>query len=196
MWQLCLASQPPVLISGILLLYCLQAPFWLGIRLPTSSFAQSARQARQLDLLHVLQGFVLGVLQEVSLALRMQTDTQETVRDRTHRSGPKAAILLSCVCHTVRCHGPGPRSCLKSPLPPVNASLWGRDWSPFGSPAPSSARKAAASTVGQAPRPPPTSKSPPGGNLGLAFRSPQGKAFALSQSTVSACQGRDSNGTR
>lgn len=78
MWQLCLSSQSPILISGILLLYCLQAPFCLGICLPTPSFAQSTRQARQLDLLHVLQGFVLGVLQEISLALGMHRHAGES----------------------------------------------------------------------------------------------------------------------
>lgn len=78
MRQLCLSSQPPILISSILLLYCLQAPFCLGIRLPAPSFAQSARQACQLDLLHVLQGFVLGVLQEISLALGMHRHAGES----------------------------------------------------------------------------------------------------------------------
>lgn len=78
MRQLCLSSQPPILISSIPLLYCLQAPFCLGIRLPAPSFAQSTRQACQLDLLHVLQGFVLGVLQEISLALGMHRHAGES----------------------------------------------------------------------------------------------------------------------
>lgn len=44
--------------------------------MPAARFAQSAGQARQLDLLHVLQGFILGVLQEISLALRMHRQTR------------------------------------------------------------------------------------------------------------------------
>lgn len=96
MRQFCLWSQPPILISCILLLYCFQAPFWLCICMPASSFAQSAGQAGQLDLLHVLQGFILGVLQEVTLALRTHRQTGR-VRDHAHCLGPKARTPLSCL---------------------------------------------------------------------------------------------------
>jgi len=85
MRQLCLSSQPPVLVSGVLLLYRFQAPLGLGVSVPAASPAQPARQARQLDLLHVLQGFALGVLQEVPLALRMHRQTGGTVRGRVHQ---------------------------------------------------------------------------------------------------------------
>lgn len=104
-----------------------------------------------------------------------QTDTQERVRDCTHRSGPKLAVLHSCLCRIVQCHGTGPRSHLKSLLTLVNASPRERDWSPFCSPAPHWLRKAAASTVGRVSgtgtRLPPLPRHPLRGNLDLALRS-------------------------
>lgn len=116
MWQLCLSSQPPILISSVLLLYCLQAPFCLGICLPAPSFAQSARQARQLDLLHVLQGFVLGVLQEISLALGMHRHAGES--QGLHTS------LRTKSRNTVLCP-------YRSQVPSQTISApWKWDWSP------------------------------------------------------------------
>lgn len=129
MRQFCLWSQPPILISCILLLYCFQAPFWLCICMPASSFAQSAGQAGQLDLLHVLQGFILGVLQEVTLALRTHRQTGR-VRDHAHCLGPKARTPLSCL---LNCSVPWnvTQVLFQIPSAPPSAPLSGRDWSPL-----------------------------------------------------------------
>lgn len=121
--------------------------------MPTSSFAQSARQARQLDLLHVLQGFVLGVLQEISLALRMQRQTRRRESGITHIARDRQRQYCSCVSDILfgaveQVQGPISNPfCLL-----VNTSPGGRDQSPFCSSVPSSAGKSAASKSGQGER--------------------------------------------
>lgn len=132
MRQFCLWSQPPILISCILLLYCLQAPFWLCICMPASSFAQSAGQAGQLDLLHVLQGFILGVLQEVTLALRTHRQTGRESQGSRTLLGTKSknTTPVSAELFGTMEWDPGPVS---NPLRPPSAPLSGRDWSPLWS---------------------------------------------------------------
>lgn len=118
MRQFCLWSQPPILISCILLLYCFQAPFWLCICMPASSFAQSAGQAGQLDLLHVLQGFILGVLQEVTLALRTHRQTGSQGSCTLLGTKSKNTTLVSAeLFGTMECD-PGPVSNPLCPPPP------------------------------------------------------------------------------
>lgn len=147
MQQLCLPSRPPVLISRILLLYRLQAPFGLGVCVPAPRFAQSTRQARQLDLLHVLQGFVLGVLQEISLALRMHRQTCGRESGVTHNTQDRRQQYCSCVSALLL-------SQVLSQIPSFHQECQslGRDQSSFCTPTPSSLSKAAASTVGRVSR--------------------------------------------
>lgn len=63
------SSQLPVLLTTFLLLYCFQAALALGLCATARAFTQSTRQTGQLDLFHVLYGFILGILQQVSLSL-------------------------------------------------------------------------------------------------------------------------------
>lgn len=185
MQQLCLSSQPPILISSILLLYCLQAAFCLGIRLPTSSFAQSTRQARQLDLLHVLQGFVLGILQEISLALGMYRHAAQSqglhtlLRTKSSNTAPMPLQVPGPVSNHL-CSlemGLGP-SCSLVP------AQWGR-------------QQPALDRVRQTPDFPHFHATPLGGNFSLNWRRLREKAFPLPQSTARSChsQGSDGHGT-
>lgn len=176
MWQLCLSSQPPILISSVLLLYCLQAPFCLGICLPAPSFAQSARQARQLDLLHVLQGFILGVLQEISLALGMHRHAGES--QRLHTS------LRTKSSNTVLCP-------YRSQVPSQTISApWKWDWSPSCSLEPAQWGRQQPALDSNGPDSSHSMSPALGGNFSLNRKRLQEKAFPLPQSTARSCQGR------
>lgn len=81
-------SQLPILLATFLLLYCFQAALALGLGTTARAFTQSTRQTGQLDLLHVLYSFILGVLQQVSLSL--QTARKNNVMGQAH------AVALLC----------------------------------------------------------------------------------------------------
>lgn len=92
-----------------------------------SSFAQSAGQTGQLDLLHVLQGFILGVLQEVTLALRMHTQTgRESQGSHTLLGTKSKNTTLMCL---LNCSVPWnvTQVLFQIPSAPLNATLSGRD---------------------------------------------------------------------
>lgn len=98
--------------------------------MPASSFAQSAGQAGQLDLLHVLQGFILGVLQEVTLALRTHRQTGRESQGSRTLLGTKSknTTPVSAELFGTMEWDPGPVS---NPLRPPSAPLSGRDRSPL-----------------------------------------------------------------
>lgn len=82
-------SQLPILLTTFLLLYCFQAALALGLSTTARAFAQSTRQTGQLDLLHVLYRFILGILQQVSLSLQ----TGRKSKEGGYGPGPGATLL-------------------------------------------------------------------------------------------------------
>ena len=99
-WRHCCGSgsQPPIVLTALLLLYGLQAALTLHLSTTAGSFTEAARQARQLDLLHVFYGFILGVLQQVSLALQTSRNKHQRKKLRARKILSDIILYASCYC--------------------------------------------------------------------------------------------------
>lgn len=90
-----LRSQLPILLAALLLLDGFQAAFALGFCSTAGCFAKSTGQARQLDLLHVFYSFILGILQQISLALQTRTNIYQRRKLWTRRNLSDITLYIS-----------------------------------------------------------------------------------------------------